>query len=70
MCIRDSCKEGKEAAVPAKGSAEWKGDAATWTGTFAAGDTISGGCTYKARVEDGPGSNPEQLIAAAHAACF
>lgn len=56
--------------MPAKGSAEWKGDAATWTGTFAAGDTISGGCTYKARVEDGPGSNPEQLIAAAHAACF
>jgi osmotically inducible protein OsmC len=22
------------------------------------------------RFEDGPGSNPEQLIAAAHAACF
>ena len=33
-------------------------------------DTISGGYTFKSRFEDGPGSNPEQLIAAAHAACF
>ncbi len=39
-------------------------------GTFTAGDTINGGYTYKSRFEDGPGSNPEQLIAAAHAACF
>jgi osmotically inducible protein OsmC len=56
--------------MPAKGSAVWKGDVPTGTGTFTAGDTISGGYTYKSRFEDGPGSNPEQLIAAAHAACF
>jgi osmotically inducible protein OsmC len=56
--------------MSAKGSAEWKGDIPTGTGTFTAGDTISGGYTYKSRFEDGPGSNPEQLIAAAHAACF
>jgi osmotically inducible protein OsmC len=56
--------------MPAKGSAEWKGDVPTGTGTFTAGDTIKGGYTYKSRFEDGPGSNPEQLIAAAHAACF
>jgi osmotically inducible protein OsmC len=31
---------------------------------------LSGGYTFKSRFEDGPGSNPEQLIAAAHAACF
>jgi osmotically inducible protein OsmC len=59
-----------EVSMPAKGSAEWKGDVPTGTGTFTAGDTISGGYTYKSRFEDGPGSNPEQLIAAAHAACF
>ena len=53
-----------------KGSAEWKGDVPTGSGTFSAGDTISGGYTYKSRFEGGPGSNPEQLIAAAHAACF
>src|SRR4029077_2037270 len=56
--------------MPAKAEAEWKGDLPSGTGTFKAGDTISGGYTYKSRFEDGPGSNPEQLIGAAHAACF
>lgn len=56
--------------MPARGSAEWNGDLPTGSGTFTAGDTISGGYTFKSRFEDGPGSNPEQLIAAAHAACF
>lgn len=56
--------------MPAKGAAEWKGDARSGSGTFSAGDTISGGFTFKSRFEDGPGSNPEQLIAAAHAGCF
>jgi osmotically inducible protein OsmC len=56
--------------MPAKGPAEWKGDLPTGSGTFTAGDSISGGYTFKSRFEDGPGSNPEQLIAAAHASCF
>ncbi len=56
--------------MAAKGTAEWKGDLRTGAGTFTAGDTISGGYTFKSRFEDGPGSNPEQLIAAAHASCF
>jgi osmotically inducible protein OsmC len=56
--------------MPAKGSAEWKGDLPSGSGTFTAGDSISGGYTFKSRFEDGPGSNPEQLIAAAHASCF
>lgn len=56
--------------MPANGSAEWKGDLRSGSGTFSAGDTISGGYTFKSRFEDGPGSNPEQLIVAAHAACF
>jgi osmotically inducible protein OsmC len=56
--------------MPAKSSAEWKGDLPSGAGTFTAGDTISGGYTFKSRFEDGPGSNPEQLIGAAHAACF
>jgi osmotically inducible protein OsmC len=71
--LRHQTKEwiqNKEMDMPAKGSAEWKGDIPTGAGTFTAGDTISGGYTYKSRFEDGPGSNPEQLIAAAHAACF
>lgn len=56
--------------MPAKGNAEWKGDLRTGTGTFTAGDTISGEYSFRSRFEDGPGANPEQLIAAAHAACF
>jgi osmotically inducible protein OsmC len=70
MLATQSEYENEEAVMPAKGSAEWKGDVPTGAGTFTAGDSISGGYTYKSRFEDGPGSNPEQLIAAAHAACF
>lgn len=56
--------------MPAKGSAEWKGDVPTGSGGFTAGDAISGEYSFKSRFEDGPGASPEQLIAAAHAACF
>lgn len=56
--------------MPATGSAEWQGDLKSGTGTFVAGDSISGDYSFKSRFEDGPGANPEQLIAAAHASCF
>jgi osmotically inducible protein OsmC len=56
--------------MAAKGSAEWTGDVASGSGTFSAGESISGRYSRASRFEDGPGSNPEELIAAAHAACF
>jgi len=56
--------------MPAKGTAQWKGDLKGGGGTFVAGDSITGDYSYKSRFEDGPGANPEQLIGAAHAACF
>ncbi len=56
--------------MPAKGHAEWNGDLKTGSGTFTAGDAISGAFSLRSRFEDGPGANPEQLIAGAHAACF
>jgi osmotically inducible protein OsmC len=56
--------------MPANGAAEWKGDLKSGTGTFTAGDSINGDYSFRSRFEDGPGANPEQLIAAAHAACF
>ena len=57
--------------MPAKGSAEWKGDLRSGSGTFSAGDgSIHGDYSFRSRFEDGPGANPEQLIAAAHASCF
>ncbi len=56
--------------MPAKASADWKGDLKTGSGSFVAGGSIKGEVTFKSRFEDGPGANPEQLIAAAHASCF
>ena len=56
--------------MPATGTAEWQGDLRSGSGTFTAGDTIHGDYSFRSRFEDGPGANPEQLIAAAHAACF
>jgi lipoyl-dependent peroxiredoxin len=56
--------------MPATGSAEWKGDLMSGEGTFTAGDGITGEYSFRSRFEDGPGANPEQLIAAAHASCF
>jgi lipoyl-dependent peroxiredoxin len=56
--------------MAAKGRAEWQGDLKGGKGTFTAGDSISGEYSFKSRFEDGPGANPEQLIGAAHAACF
>ena len=56
--------------MPSKGNAEWKGDLKSGSGSFTAGDSIQGDYSFKSRFEDGPGANPEQLIAAAHAACF
>src|ERR1700674_1586532 len=56
--------------MPATGTAEWQGDLRSGSGTFTAGDSISGDYSFRSRFEDGPGANPEQLIAAAHASCF
>lgn len=56
--------------MPARGSAEWKGDLRAGSGTFTAGEGISGDYSFKTRFEDAPGANPEQLIAGAHASCF
>ncbi|MEV0067514.1 OsmC family protein [Amycolatopsis sp. NPDC050768] len=54
-----------------KAHANWNGDLPTGSGQFTAGGgSINGSVTFKSRFEDGPGSNPEQLIAAAHASCF
>lgn len=57
--------------MPAKARAEWTGgDLKTGSGSFTAGDSLSGEFSFTSRFEDGPGANPEQLIGAAHASCF
>jgi osmotically inducible protein OsmC len=53
------------------GSAEWHGDVQSGSGTVTVGDGVfEGPYSYESRFAEGAGTNPEQLIAAAHAACF
>jgi len=53
------------------GSAQWQGDLQGGTGTLRVGDGVfEGAYSFRSRFEEGTGTNPEQLIAAAHAACF
>ncbi len=54
-----------------KASAEWNGDLKTGKGQFATGSgAVSGKYSFATRFEESPGTNPEELIGAAHAACF
>jgi lipoyl-dependent peroxiredoxin len=53
------------------GSAEWQGDLMGGNGSLVVGDGVfSGSFSAKSRFEEGDGTNPEELIAAAHAACY
>jgi lipoyl-dependent peroxiredoxin len=53
------------------GSAEWRGDLKTGDGDLTVGDGVfKGAYSFSSRFEEGEGTNPEELIAAAHAACF
>jgi len=53
------------------GSAEWRGDLRGGDGDLTVGDGVfKGSYSFSSRFEEGEGTNPEELIAAAHAACF
>lgn len=53
------------------GSAVWKGNLKEGSGELSIGDGVwSGAYSFSSRFEEGEGTNPEELIAAAHAACF
>ena len=53
------------------GSAQWDGNLEEGSGRVAvAGGAWEGEYTAASRFEEGDGTNPEELIAAAHAACF
>ncbi len=51
---------------------------AAWHGTFGDGEgkmrlgsgAFEGAYSYRSRMEEGPGTNPEELLGAAHAGCF
>ena len=53
------------------GSAVWRGDLKTGNGEVTVGNGVyTGNFSFTSRFEDGDGTNPEELIAAAHAACY
>ncbi|MGA3158017.1 MAG: OsmC family protein [Steroidobacteraceae bacterium] len=55
-----------------KAWAIWKGDLRNGVGTISTETGVLKEAPYgfKARFENGPGTNPEELLGAAHAACF
>ncbi|HWV56289.1 MAG TPA: OsmC family peroxiredoxin [Longimicrobiales bacterium] len=54
-----------------KANAVWEGSLQDGKGTMAFGSgAFEGAFTYASRFQEGPGTNPEELLAAAHAGCF
>lgn len=55
-----------------KASAVWNGDLKSGRGTMSTASTVLKDTAYSfaTRFENGVGTNPEELIAAAHAGCF
>jgi osmotically inducible protein OsmC len=52
-------------------SARWQGNLKEGAGTMALGSgAFEGAFSFRTRFEEGKGTNPEELIAAAHAGCF
>jgi osmotically inducible protein OsmC len=58
-------------ALERTASAVWEGDLKSGNGQLASQTgNVKGAYTYASRFENGSGTNPEELIAAAHAACY
>jgi lipoyl-dependent peroxiredoxin len=54
-----------------KATATWNGGLKGGDGTMALGSgAFEGAFSFKSRFEEGTGTNPEELIGAAHAGCF
>ena len=52
-------------------NARWDGDLKSGSGTMRLGSgAFEGAYSFGSRFESAPGTNPEELIAAAHAGCF
>jgi lipoyl-dependent peroxiredoxin len=56
--------------MPNTAKAVWEGEIQSGRGLFRAGVSVGGEYSFESRFADGAGVNPEQLLAAAHAACF
>lgn len=53
-----------------KAEAVWEGDLPNGSGTMKMGTSYEGPYSASSRFQEGSGTNPEELLAAAHAGCF
>jgi lipoyl-dependent peroxiredoxin len=62
----------EEMRMERSAKAQWKGDLKSGGGTISSGSGVLSNTPYsfRDRFEQGPGTNPEELLAAAHAGCF
>ena len=51
-------------------SAQWEGGLKAGRGNYKGANGLAGQYNFSSRFEEGPGSNPEELLAAAEAACY
>ena len=56
--------------MAATATARWEGNLDEGTGTMSTPNGLEGPYTKASRFADGDGTNPEELIGAAHAGCF
>ena len=56
--------------MAATATARWNGSLDEGKGTMTTGTGLEGSYTKASRFADGEGSNPEELVGAAHAGCF
>lgn len=57
--------------ITRKSDARWEGELKTGSGTIRLGSgAFEGKYSFGTRFEGSPGTNPEELLAAAHAGCF
>jgi len=69
---KSNCKRKWLVSIQRKASAAWRGGLKDGKGTVSSTSKVLSNTPYSftTRFENTPGTNPEELIAAAHAACF
>src|SRR5215216_541546 len=68
----DYIEKDRRNVMKRKASAEWRGGLKDGKGTVSSDSGVLSQTSYSfsTRFEDQPGTNPEELVAAAHAGCF
>ena len=68
--IQRRLKERKRTMPTRNASAKWEGGLKGGRGSFSGESGLAGQYSFSSRFENGTGSNPEELLAAAQAACY